>query len=172
MAQVRGEAPPSDGLDGAVHAVQVGDGWIVAFNDGEFGASVWWFAANGNQKALNVTRVQRFVPRGHNSHLGFSHTSAFPTASVTRTCPAVDPRMRRPLSPTNMVVVIAAVSAAPQALPNKANETEDQAPVMAKDLPEIVHGKLQGLHVLEGSYGRRTRCPRQQADLAQEFSWA
>lgn len=39
-----------DGLAGRRLAVKVADGWIVAFNAGEFGAGLWWFSPDGKKR--------------------------------------------------------------------------------------------------------------------------
>jgi hypothetical protein len=41
----RGSA--SEGLAGTRLSCEVADGWIVAFNAGEFGAGLWWFSPDG-----------------------------------------------------------------------------------------------------------------------------
>ncbi|WP_145270544.1 SMP-30/gluconolactonase/LRE family protein [Tautonia plasticadhaerens] len=39
-----------DGLAGRRFRVEVADGWVVAFNGGEFGAGLWWFSADGTDR--------------------------------------------------------------------------------------------------------------------------
>src|SRR5262245_5373832 len=39
-----------DGLDGRRVSTQVEDGWIVGFDQGEFGASTWWFSPDGKRR--------------------------------------------------------------------------------------------------------------------------
>ena len=43
-------AMAADGLAGDIYATKVGDGWIVGFNAGEFGAGLWWFSPDGKQR--------------------------------------------------------------------------------------------------------------------------
>ena len=40
---------PSRKFSGQQYAVKVADGWLVAFNAGEWGGSLWWFAPNGRR---------------------------------------------------------------------------------------------------------------------------
>jgi hypothetical protein len=40
-----------DGLAGSRLSTKVADGWIVAFNAGEFGAGLWWFSPDGKKRA-------------------------------------------------------------------------------------------------------------------------
>lgn len=40
---------PSRGFLGQQYAIKVTDGWLVAFNAGEWGGSLWWFAPNGRK---------------------------------------------------------------------------------------------------------------------------
>jgi hypothetical protein len=44
----QGDKTPSPGKTN-VYAAKVEDGWIVGFNAGEFGASLWWFAPDGKK---------------------------------------------------------------------------------------------------------------------------
>ena len=41
----------SEGLAGRRLSTKVADGWIVAFNAGEFGAGLWWFSPDGKKRA-------------------------------------------------------------------------------------------------------------------------
>jgi hypothetical protein len=41
----------SEGLAGRRLSTKVADGWIVAFNAGEFGAGLWWFSPDGTKRA-------------------------------------------------------------------------------------------------------------------------
>jgi hypothetical protein len=59
------------------------NGWIAAYNLGEFGSAVYWFSANGrSRKKLSEHRVKQFMLEGDRifaiegiSHLGLSHGS-------------------------------------------------------------------------------------------------
>lgn len=44
----RGSA--KDGLAGTRRSIKVDDGWIVAFDAGEFGAGLWWFSSDGKKR--------------------------------------------------------------------------------------------------------------------------
>lgn len=39
-----------EGLAGTRLSIKVSDGWIVAFNAGEFGAGLWWFSPDGKKR--------------------------------------------------------------------------------------------------------------------------
>jgi hypothetical protein len=39
-----------EGLSGRRFSANVADGWIVAFNAGEFGAGLWWFSPDGKKR--------------------------------------------------------------------------------------------------------------------------
>jgi hypothetical protein len=39
-----------EGLAGRRSSIKVADGWLVAFNAGEFGAGLWWFAPDGSSR--------------------------------------------------------------------------------------------------------------------------
>jgi hypothetical protein len=39
-----------EGLAGTRHSAKVADGWLVAFNAGEFGAGLWWFSPDGKKR--------------------------------------------------------------------------------------------------------------------------
>jgi hypothetical protein len=48
--------------DGVHHSIQVSDGWIVGFNGGEFGCSLWWFAPDGKQRyKISKDQVVGFI---------------------------------------------------------------------------------------------------------------
>ena len=50
------------GLSGRRHSVKVSDGWLVAFNAGEFGAGLWWFSPDGKKREkLSETWINQFV---------------------------------------------------------------------------------------------------------------
>lgn len=42
--------PARDGLAGRRLSTRVADGWLVAFNAGEFGAGLWWFSPEGKDR--------------------------------------------------------------------------------------------------------------------------
>jgi hypothetical protein len=51
-----------DGIGGRRFAYQLNDGWLVGFNRGEFGGSLWWFSPDGEQhRKLANENVQYFV---------------------------------------------------------------------------------------------------------------
>jgi hypothetical protein len=51
-----------DGLNGQRVVYKVDDGWLVGFDEGEFGGSLWWFSQNGNRyKKLTNENVIDFV---------------------------------------------------------------------------------------------------------------
>ncbi len=59
------EGNPFEGFGGWVHAARVTDGWIVGFNRGEFGGSLWWFAADGKSRYLiSRDRIRAFLATG------------------------------------------------------------------------------------------------------------
>jgi hypothetical protein len=43
------ETDDEDGLGGRRIAYSIKDGWLVGFNAGEFGGSLWWFSTDGKQ---------------------------------------------------------------------------------------------------------------------------
>ena len=48
---------------GEIHSVQVTDGWLVAYNAGEFGGSLWWYGADGRQRyKVSNDRICQFLP--------------------------------------------------------------------------------------------------------------
>jgi hypothetical protein len=52
-----------DGLAGRRFRVQVSDGWIVAFNAGEFGAGIWWFSPDGRKREkISEDQVVGLIP--------------------------------------------------------------------------------------------------------------
>jgi hypothetical protein len=62
VAHLRGKETPAplpfeiapgtarEGLSGWRYSIKVSDGWIVAFNAGEFGAGLWWFSPDGKKR--------------------------------------------------------------------------------------------------------------------------
>ncbi|MHB1558357.1 MAG: hypothetical protein ACYC61_12930 [Isosphaeraceae bacterium] len=53
----------AEGLYGSRFSAKVDDGWIVAFNYGEFGAGLWWFSPNGKRRQkLAEAWINGFVP--------------------------------------------------------------------------------------------------------------
>lgn len=55
----------SDGLAGRRLAEKVDDGWIVAFNGGEFGAGLWWFSPDGKKRhKISDDHVVDLFPTG------------------------------------------------------------------------------------------------------------
>ncbi len=52
-------------LESARIIIPVEDGWIVAFNAGEFGAGVWWYSANGKERyKVSEDQVRYFYKKG------------------------------------------------------------------------------------------------------------
>jgi hypothetical protein len=52
-----------EGLRGNRTSIKVDDGWIVAFNSGEFGAGLWWFSPDGKEREkLAEAWVRGFIP--------------------------------------------------------------------------------------------------------------
>ena len=52
-----------DGIDGRRRVQKVSDGWIVGFDMGEFGGSLWWFSADGKRsEKLANGNIKAFVP--------------------------------------------------------------------------------------------------------------
>ncbi|HET6327802.1 MAG TPA: hypothetical protein VFG04_24170 [Planctomycetaceae bacterium] len=50
------------GSAGRVYAAKVPDGWIIAFNAGEFGGGLWWYAPDGQSRyMISYHRVQGFL---------------------------------------------------------------------------------------------------------------
>ncbi len=48
---------------GEIHAVKVTDGWLIAFNAGEGGGSLWWYGADGRQSyKVSNDRISQFLP--------------------------------------------------------------------------------------------------------------
>jgi hypothetical protein len=67
-------------------AIRVGDGWLVAFDRGEFGASVYWFNRDGSRStSVSGHHVQQFMilPDGVLAIEGLSHLVTT-TASLVR----------------------------------------------------------------------------------------
>lgn len=53
----------AEGLSGTRFTAKVDDGWIVAFNHGEFGAGLWWFSPDGKRRQkLAEDWINGFVP--------------------------------------------------------------------------------------------------------------
>lgn len=52
-----------EGLAGTRLSVKVSDGWLVAFNAGEFGAGLWWFSPDGRTRyKVAELWITEFVP--------------------------------------------------------------------------------------------------------------
>lgn len=49
--------PPDDDRNGDRHALRVEDGWLVGFDQGEWGGSLWWFSTDGKH-SYRVTEDQ------------------------------------------------------------------------------------------------------------------
>ena len=73
--------PRADGLGLAPNVIEVADGWLVGFNQGEFGAALYWFSRDGeNRYKVSAHQVVGFFPRADGSvdapeglaHLGLS----------------------------------------------------------------------------------------------------
>jgi hypothetical protein len=68
----------ADGLAGRLYAAKVADGWIVAFNAGEFGAGLWWFSPDGKRRyKISQDQVCGFLAteRGLLALEGLAHLS-------------------------------------------------------------------------------------------------
>jgi hypothetical protein len=51
------------GLSGRRLSIKVSDGWLVAFNAGEFGAGLWWFSPDGKKRyKIAEAWLRGFVP--------------------------------------------------------------------------------------------------------------
>lgn len=51
-----------DGTGGQRHALKVDDGWIVGFDRGEFGGSLWWFSPDGKlKKKITNGNIRYFI---------------------------------------------------------------------------------------------------------------
>jgi hypothetical protein len=64
------------GLFGEVFAAPVLDGWIIAFNAGEFGAGLWWYSPDGRTRyKISSDQVVGFfeTPRGLLALEGLTH---------------------------------------------------------------------------------------------------
>jgi HEAT repeat protein len=67
----------------AYQALKVDDGWLVGFNRGEFGASLWWYSADGKDKVhIGRDQVSLFMQLGDSiyaleglAHLGGNNGS-------------------------------------------------------------------------------------------------
>src|SRR5207244_13251840 len=70
--------PKDDHFVGAGAVQQVNDGWLVGFNQGEFGAALYWFSNDGQQKyKISDAQVVDFMrtPRGIIAIQGLAHLS-------------------------------------------------------------------------------------------------
>ena len=70
--------PQADRFRGATAFSAVDDGWLVAFNHGEFGAALYWFSGDGKEhyKISNHQVVEFFVlPDGVHAIEGLAHMS-------------------------------------------------------------------------------------------------
>ncbi|HEY9109944.1 MAG TPA: hypothetical protein VIN58_24975, partial [Roseateles sp.] len=75
--------PQADGFRGASSFARVDDGWLVGFNQGEFGAALYWFSENGRQHyRISEHQVVQFFPTTSGwgaieglAHLGMSEGS-------------------------------------------------------------------------------------------------
>lgn len=48
---------------GEIHSMQVTDGWLVSFNAGESGGSLWWYANDGRQSyKVSNDQIIQFLP--------------------------------------------------------------------------------------------------------------
>lgn len=57
------KGPAKDGLSGSRFSAKVSDGWIIAFNAGEFGAGLWWFSPDGTERyKIAEAWVKGFLP--------------------------------------------------------------------------------------------------------------
>lgn len=88
--------PRADRLGLAPNVAEVADGWLVGFNQGEFGAALYWFSRDGaNQYKVSDHQVVGFFPRADGSvdaaeglaHLGLSRGTLIHVAR-----PAADAR--------------------------------------------------------------------------------
>jgi len=62
---VKGRSAEED-LAGYMHVAKATDGWIVGFNRGEFGASLWWFSPDGKRRSrISKDQVRGFIQTDH-----------------------------------------------------------------------------------------------------------
>ncbi len=71
--------PKAGGFHGPSAFARVDDGWLIAFNHGEFGAALYWFSRNGNQRyKISDHQVVDFIstPDGILATEGLAHMSS------------------------------------------------------------------------------------------------
>lgn len=57
--------PAAPGRHHIADVARVNDGWLVAFNDGEFGAALYWFSANGDTgRKISDDQIVQFLRVG------------------------------------------------------------------------------------------------------------
>jgi hypothetical protein len=55
---------PTKEMIGRALTLKVGNGWLLGFNDGEFGGGLWWASSDGSRtKPLTGENVQALIPR-------------------------------------------------------------------------------------------------------------
>jgi hypothetical protein len=48
---------------GEIHSIQVTDGWLISFDAGEGGGSLWWYGADGRQSyKVSNDHIRQFLP--------------------------------------------------------------------------------------------------------------
>ncbi len=65
-------------MPGELQAYKVRDGWLLGFNAGEWGGSLWWYSANGKQRyRISYDQITQFLPtkRGLFALEGLAHMS-------------------------------------------------------------------------------------------------
>ena len=78
-----GFTPKAKRFKGGEHFQKVDDGWLVAFNQGEFGAELWWFSRNGTSSyKISNDQINQFIVSDGNiyaieglAHMGMSRGS-------------------------------------------------------------------------------------------------
>ena len=71
--------PKTRKFKGGYRFKKVDDGWLVAFNQGEFGAELWWFSKNGQSSyKISNDQVKQFIAtdRGIYAIQGLAHMSS------------------------------------------------------------------------------------------------
>lgn len=69
-------APEAGGFTGGAAFARVDDGWLVGFNNGEFGAALYWFSPDGRQsRKISGHQVVEFfsLPDGIHAIEGLAH---------------------------------------------------------------------------------------------------
>jgi hypothetical protein len=102
----------ADGFRGANRFWKVGDGWLVGFNHGEFGAALYWFDRQGRQHhKISDDHVVEFFARPDGTYAieGMAHMGASCGSLIRITQPAAGRHweaqriVRLPYAPTTLV---------------------------------------------------------------------